>query len=458
MVAAMIDGYSRTDGKGLRLLANEPPQPQQTARTTPRIFYGYWLVGGAFIAQFATVGARNYVGGILLKPMSEDLDWSRTEFTLARTLGLFIFAFAGLYIGSHVDRHGGRRLMFTGATVLSLSLMLVSQIDSLWQWMLLNGVIVTAGAAMAGGLVVNVTLAKWFVERRGRAVAFASMGVSFAGVAIPPLTTAGVDAWGWRGTWIAIGIVVAAILFPVAALMRRSPEDHGLHPDGHSDEQIAAGAGVAAAEDYATSLTRAQALRTPSFYLIVLAFGFGGLSIGVMLLQTIPFMTDAGYSSATASYMIVLTSIPSMLSKPVWGYLLDRASPSRMATFGFVVNAISLIAIVIAVRAEASDAIVFGSFILLGFGWGGLIPLQEVIWATYFGRRYLGAVRSAGLPFALVLQAGGPLAASIYFDVVGDYNGAFLAVAALSIAAAILVQFLRKPQRAPTESVAATEG
>ncbi len=217
------------------------------------------------------------------------------------------------------------------------------------------------------------------------------------------------------------------------------------------------GAGQAAAADYATSLTRQQALRTPTFYLIVVAFGFGGLSIGVMLLQTIPFMTDAGYSASTASYMIVLSSIPSMLSKPVWGYLLDRASPARMAMFGFVVNAIALVAIVVLVRAEASDPLVFGSFILLGFGWGGMIPLQEVIWATYFGRRYLGSVRSAGLPFALILQAGGPLAASVYFDVVGDYNGAFLTVAALSVTAAVLTQFLRKPDRAAATQATTAE-
>jgi len=76
-----------------------------------------------------------------------------------------------------------------------------------------------------------------------------------------------------------------------------------------------------------------------------------------------------------------------------------------------------------------------------------MIPLQEVVWATYFGRRYLGAVRSAGLPFSLLVSAGGPLLVSFYFDVAGDYNGALIAVAILGVLAAVLVNLPRNPRR-----------
>ncbi len=412
----------------------------------PRMYYGYWLLIGGFVAMFVSVGTQNYIGGVFLKPMTQDLGWTRTEFTLSRTIGQFVVAFLGFYLGAIVDRHGGRRLMLIGATVLFFAILGLSRVTQLWQWILLNGILLTSGAVMAGNLVVNVTLSKWFVERRGRVIALASMGVSFAGIAIPPLATAAMNAWGWRGAWVATAFAAALLLYPVALIMRRAPEDHGLYPDGKTREQVDAGGGHAAAVDFATSMTRGQAVRTATFYLIVVAFGFGGLSISVMLLQTIPFMTDAGYSRGVASLMIALTSTPSLLSKPVWGYLLDRAAPRAMAAFGFVVNAIALVLIVVTVRLHA-DLAVYASFVLLGCGWGGFIPLQEVIWATYFGRRHLGAVRSAGMPVALVMQAGGPLAASIYFDHVGNYNGAFLGVAFLSVVALLLVQFLKRPQR-----------
>jgi len=416
-------------------------------RWWPRWYYGYWLVGAAFIAQFVSVGSQNYVLGVFLKPMTDELGWTRSEFTLSRTLGQFVMAFTGFFIGAYVDRRGGRRLMVIGVSVLGVALFASSYVQTLWQWLVLNGVILTAGAALIGNLVVNVTLSKWFVEKRGRVIGFSSMGVSFAGVALPVLMTVVVDAWGWRAAWRMMAAGALVLIYPISWLMRRAPEDYGLHPDGKSDAQVAAGEGRAAAADFASSLTRAEALRSVSFYLLVFAFGLFGISISVMLLQTIPFMTDAGYSRATASLMITITSVPALLSKPLWGLLIDKTEPKRLASIGAVLTGLALLVIVFAVRA-GTDGLVYFGFFLLGCGWGGLIPLQEVIWATYFGRRYLGAVRSAGLPFALLLGAGGPLLASIYFDVVGDYNGAFLTVAGLNLLSAFLVLLVRRPPRA----------
>jgi OFA family oxalate/formate antiporter-like MFS transporter len=422
------------------------PAAERLARVWSRVYYGYWLVGAAFIAQFVSVGSQNYVIGVFLKPMTDDLGWSRSEFTLSRTLGQVVMAFTGFFIGAYVDRRGGRRLMTVGVTVMAAALLASSWVQSLWQWVLLNGLVLTAGAAMVGNLVVNVTLSKWFVEKRGRVVGFAAMGVSFAGVVLPPLMTAVVDAWGWRAAWRVLAVGAAALIYPVSLLMRRAPEDHGLYPDGKTKAEVAAGLGHAAAADYATSLTRREALHTVSFYVIVLAFGLFGLSISVMLLQTIPFMTDAGYSRGVASLMITLTSVPALVTKPVWGYFIDKTDAKRLAALGAALAGASIVTIVTGVQA-AQDPVVYLGFFVLGAGWGGLIPLQEVIWASFFGRRYLGAVRSAGLPFSLVLGAGGPLLTSVYYDAVGNYNGAFLAVAALNVIAAALMLTVRRPIR-----------
>ncbi|MBK6317517.1 MAG: MFS transporter [Dehalococcoidia bacterium] len=412
-----------------------------------RIYYGYWLIGAAFVAQFVAVGSQNYVVGAFLKPMTTELDWTRSEFTLSRTLAQVIMAFTGFFIGGHVDRNGGRKLMLVGIVILSTSLFSMSYVQSLWQWIALNGMAMTIGAAMIGNLVVNVTLSKWFVEKRGLAVALASMGVSFAGVLLTPVMTAVIDEWGWRWGWRWMGIGAAVLIIPISMVMRRAPEDYGLHPDGKSPEDVASGGGMKATADFASSLTRQEALRTVSFYMLVFAFGMFGLTIGVMLLHTIPFMTDAEYSRSTAAFMITLASIPALISKPFWGLLMDKTDPKRLASISAVITGVSLIVITTSVKAH-NDPIIWGGFLLLGFGWGGMIPLQELIWATFFGRRHLGSVRSAGLPFSLFLGAGAPLLVSMYVDRVGDYDGALLAVAGMNLAAAVLLLFIKKPMRA----------
>jgi MFS transporter, OFA family, oxalate/formate antiporter len=419
--------------------ASEPRAHEQAG-----IYYGYWLVGLAFIAQFVAVGVQNYVIGAFLTPMTQELGWTRAEYTISRTLAQVVLAVAGLFIGIHVDRHGGRGLMLAGTALLSAALVAHGWIDALWQWIALNGLILTLGAALVGNLVVNVTLAKWFVAQRGRAVAIAAMGVSFAGVLLTPLSTLLVDSFGWRAAWQMLGGATALLMLPVSAAMRRAPEDHGLHPDGLSHAEVAAGHGERAALDLARSLTRAQALRSPSFYLLVLAFGLFFVNIGVVLLQTIPFLTDSGFSRTEAALMITVTSVPSLLSKPAWGYFIDRLNARPLAALGAGITGVSLLIIVLAARAGSQHGVWAGYF-LLGIGWGGMIPLQEVIWAGFFGRAHLGAVRSAALPFSLFLSAAGPILTSYYYDVMGNYDGALLTVAVLSVASAAMLGFVPEP-------------
>ena len=415
-------------------------------RATPAVYYGYWLIAAAFVAQFVAVGAQNYAIGAFMVPMTDELGWTRAEFTLPRSVGQLVMAFTGFFIGTHVDRHGGRPFMLAGSCVLAASLYALSLLHEWWQWVLLNGVALTAGAALLGNLVVNVTLAKWFVEKRGQAIAWSSMGVSFAGIVITPAATWFIDQYGWRAGWQAMAAGSLLLTVPIAMLMRRAPEDHGLHPDGKSVTEMAEGHGARAQADFDSSMTRAEALRTRTFYMLVFAFGMFQVVIPVVLLQTIPFMTDAGYSRTTAAFMITIASIPALVSKPVWGWLIDRMNPKPLAAVSALCAGIAMIMIVVSVEAR-SQLWEYVAFFMLGIGWGGMIPMQEVIWASYFGRRYLGAVRSAALPFALILGGGGPLVVAWYYDVVGNYNGAFLTVAGMSILAAGLILALPKTTR-----------
>lgn len=411
------------------------------------VFYGYWIVVAAFVAQFVSVGLQNYVVGPFLVPMTEEFGWTRAEFTSSRSVGQMVAAFTGFAIGAGIDRYGGRPFILVGTVILSVSVFSLGRIETLSQWIVINGIMLTAGAAMIGNLVVNVTLSKWFVLQRGRAVALAAMGVSMGGILLPPLTTGLVEMLGWRGAWQVLGVMAAVLTLPAALVIRRRPEDYAMNPDGHSAEQLAAGLGAEATMDFNRSLTRAQAMRTGRFYVLVFAFGLFQMSIVVMLLQTVPFMTDAGYSSLVAASMISLASIPAFISKPFWGYFIDRYSARRLAALGALITGCSLIVIVIGVRGGHST-LVYATFLFMGIGWGGLIPLQEVIWASVFGRRYLGSVRSTALPFTFALTALGPVLAAAHYDRVGNYDQAFITLALGTILAAgmLLVLSEKRPE------------
>ena len=422
------------------------PTPTPVGDESGGIYFGYYIVGAALVAQLISVGAQASVSGVFLDPMSEALDWTRTEFTLAQTVNRFLMAFAGVWIGVYVDRLGGRPVMVAGAFIVAGSLFSVSFVNELWQWILLRGVVFAVGAAMVGNLVVNVTLSKWFVERRGRAIAVAAMGVSLAGIVWPPLMTWIIGQSDWRGGWQALAVISLLVLLPAAMFMRRAPEDYGLHPDGHTDRQMRDGAGAAAAADFENSFTRQEALQTSAFYVVVFAFGLGGVGIGVILLHTIPFLGSVGFSPSTAAAMSSLMSLPAFVAKPVWGWMTDKMEPKYLSAASFNLAGVGMIVILVGANS-GSLWVIAGGYILLGSGFGGFIPLQEMIWGSYFGRRYLGAVRSVAMPFALFLGAGGPLAASAYVDFVGDYDGVFISVAVMWALGGAMMLLINRPTR-----------
>jgi sugar phosphate permease len=256
--------------------------------------------------------------------------------------------------------------------------------------------------------------------------------------------TAWSDEFGWRDGWRAMAAVSVLLLVPVSFLMRRRPEDHGLLPDG-----VKPGGAEAEAEadaDYANSFTRGEALRTSTLYLVILAFGLAVIGVFVVLSQTIPFLTDAAFSRPTAALMSSLMSLPALVSKPLWGLAVERVNPKPMAAAGFAISALAMLIILGAARTESTPLVASGYF-LMGAGIGGQVPIQEVIWASYFGRRHLGAIRGVAMPFSLGIGAGAPLAVAAYFDAVGNYDGAFLAVAVLWAASAVLVMLVRRPVR-----------
>ena len=381
-----------------------------------------------------------------MAPMIAELGWSRADFTFTRTVGQMVMALVGIYIGSRVDAYGGRPIMLFGSLLLGLSLALTSQVESLGAWLLLNGVLVTIGCAMLGNLVVNVTLSKWFVERRGIVISIAAMGVSFGGVVLTPLATWMIDVVGWREAWFWLGIGATVFTLPLALIMRRAPEDHGLYPDGYSAEQIEQGMGERARLELAASFTRAQAVRTFSFYALVIAFGFFSINIFVLLIHTVPFLSDSGLSRNEAAFAMLVASVPAMVSKPVWGYWIDRLPAKPLAAISAFVTGIALFLIVYA-TTSLGVIWVYVAYGVLGLGWGGMIPLQEVIWASFFGRKFLGSIRGAAMPFALTLSALAPWLVAIYRDSMGTYDGALLTVATLNVISGLLIFLAPAPKK-----------
>jgi OFA family oxalate/formate antiporter-like MFS transporter len=420
-------------------------------RAAPRFFYGWYIVGVAVLVNIAGTLSFSSTLSIFLKPITEELGVSRGVFSLIRSAEIGVAALLVPILGPLVDRHGGRWLLALGAVMEGLGFLLSSVVQSFWQFALVRCCLVIAGEALLGSLIINVTIAQWFVRKRGRAMAIANLGTGFAKLGIPLLAAWLFVVVGWRGTWTVFGITAPLLVVaPALVLIRRKPEDLGLTPDGvpkptTKDPQSPPSASAARHQHMSedVSWSRAEALRIPAFWLLVITFGMASVGIAGLNLHIYSFITDIGHSpfvGATIMSTIALTQLGSTL---IWGMLADRLDVRKVSCAQFLIQGVGLVMAV----SGAQLPIVYTGFFLYGTGLAGSFILREVIWANFFGRASLGTVRGISLLFSHLFAAAGAPFFGFLFDATGSYNASFTAFAAALFIASILILMARPPRK-----------
>lgn len=408
----------------------------------PRLFYGWWIVAAAVLFQFTFLSVSQSTVSVFLRPVVLELGWQVWQFTLGSSLGVLAGALSGVVVGRLVDRRGPRLPALVGAVVSALCLYGLGRQSNLWLFWTLHLCAGFVGWTLFGPLVVNTTVNKWFVRRRGWALAIGSTGISFGGLIAPYAMTLIVDSVGWRNGYIVQAVFVLATVGPVALLLRRAPEDVGLRPDG---------APLPFAEDEAIpdpegspSHTARQALRASGFWLLLLGYSMNQAALSSVLAHAVPFATDASFSRRTASLALAVNGLGNLLSKAFWGFCLQRFPPRRLAVTAFAFGGTG-VGLMLLAASTAEPVFLFGGFFLYGFGFGGTIPVSEYLWVSYFGRAYIGAVRGLAQPLTVIGPTVAPVLVGLAYDFQGNYRFAFLGIIGVYMLASLLVAVSRAP-------------
>ncbi|MFQ5849486.1 MAG: MFS transporter [Candidatus Binatia bacterium] len=422
-------------------------------------YYGWYIVGVGFLSHFACAFFLSSTLSVFLKPLTADLGVSRGVFSLLRSGEYLIVASMAPLVGSLLDRHGGRWLMAIGALVSGTGFLLLSQVEEFWQFVLLRWTLITVGSAFMCHLVINVSISRWFVRRRGRAIAIANLGQGISKVSIP-LVAASLFVWlGWRGTWGVFGIVsLVLVVGPAIAFMRRRPEDMGLNPDGApspytgsiglgKETKIPATEGPALAADMVWS--RREALRTRAFWLIASIFSIADVGVTGLNLHVFAYVTDIGHPAIVAATVMSVIAFTQLASTLLWGLLSERVDVRKATMAKFLIQASGLSVAIAAKRLTS----IYTGFFLYGIGLGGTQVLQEVIWANYFGRLSLGTVRGLSFPVTLVFAAVGPPFFGFLFDAMKSYTISFVLFVAALMVSAFLTLLVRPPKKQEVEGV-----
>ena len=425
------------------MTTRRPPlsrMPKSGGTREPRFFYGWWIVAVMAVGTSASMAMGSLNFGLFIVPMGEELNIGRSTFGWSQSIRQLASAVTSPIIGPLLDRFGARILLPAAALIVGAAMIGLSFIESGWQLILLFAAMGLVGMGGPGALVTSVPVVKWFRRKRARAIAFASLGIPIGALVFVPLTQVFIDAWGWRNAWIALAVLGVGIIVPPALiLLRREPEDMGLLPDGDAANSDSDDGSNGLPDEI--SWTTHDAVRSVVFWKLVVAFTGVALALGTIGVHRIPAFVDRGVDPGQIAIATAFDAVAAGISTFVMGNLAHRIPGRVLGAIGF-----SFLAISSALTIYADTfALVFISMAIFGLGIGGMMFLQNFIWAEYFGRAHLGAIRGVVMPITLIVGGIGAPAAGYVYDITGSYDGIWWVGVGIMSAAAILGVTVKAP-------------
>ena len=368
-------------------------------------FYAWWRL--AISLSLATIGGIGAWASVVALPTIQiEFGIDRSGASLPYTVTMIGFAIGGVIMGRLADRRGIAAPLLIAAISLGGGFVLAALAENYLQFLIVQFLLVglLGSSATLGPLVADVS--QWFHRKRGIAVAIVSSGNYLAGTMWPPFLQHAISTYGWRATFIAIGILCACTMLPLALLLRRRP----LYQDRPSPASNPSGAG--------------GLLERPGFLqpLLVLAGLACCVAMSMPQVHIVAYCGDLGFGPARGAEMLSLMLGCGVVSRLAFGVIADRIGGARTLIIGSLLQCLSLL-FYIPFDGLMSLYIVSAFF---GLAQGGIVPSYALIIRDYF------PAKEAGFRISLVITAtvlgmalGGWMSGEI-FDLTGSYQAAFL--------------------------------
>ncbi|MCX6007322.1 MAG: MFS transporter [Chloroflexi bacterium] len=404
------------------------------------IAYGWIIVIAAFLITFITCGV-NYSYGVFFLPLVNEFGWSRGLAAGVVLVAGITYAVTLPITGMLADRYGYKWVLTVSTGFLCIGLLLSSQIQSLWQLYIFDGLFI--GLSISASFAIPVSLvALWFTRRQGLAVGVATLGISLGTAVIPLLITYLISALGWRTTFLLAGIAVGAICIPLALLMRRPTiaETQNLSANSHGQDSLSIGPSPDDSAD--TGLSVSEALHTPQFWMLFLVFLFFLLSLGLVMLHIIPYAIDSGMTPVQAATLLTLIGIFGIGGRLASGLVSDKLGIKPVIVFCLL-----MLACITTWIAFHKDEWTFYLFACIyGFIYSGFVTMMVRITRQVFGAKALGSIFGALMVSDGIGFGVGPWLAGLVFDITGTYQASFISVTVGLIAASILTLIIKPAQ------------
>lgn len=375
----------------------------------------WWRLAAAVLLM-TLGGAGMYGVTVALPVMQADFGVSRADASLPYTATMVGFTLGGLLAGRLTDRFGVMRPVMIGAICLFAGLLLASQAQSLWQLVVVQGLVIGFFGTSSTFAPLIADISHWFIRYRGLAVAICASGNYLSGTVWPPLIEYWMRMYGWRTAYQFTALICLFCMLPLAWCLRRAAPI-GLQPQhAQSPTQIHV---VSTSSNDARPLDLSP--RTLQWILL-----FAGLTCCIAMsmpqVHIVAYCSDLGFATARGAEMLALMLGAGIISRMASGWIADRIGALKTLLVG---SALQTIALALFLPFESLTALYVASG-LFGLFQGGIVPMYALIVRDYFPASEAGRRVSMVLTATVFGMAIGGWMSGVVFDLSGSYTAAFI--------------------------------
>ena len=351
-----------------------------------------------------------YSLGLFIAPLEKEFGWSRMAITSGLSVVSVLFFFLAPFTGSLVDRWGARRVAIPGTVFFCAALSALSFASpSIWSWWAL-WILVGLGAVCVQAAVWTTAIASRFDETRGLAMAVTLCGAGIASATVPIVTHTLLSEFGWRGAYIALGVLLAALSLPLLFIFFTDAPGRRRNKEMASEGQPGADVpGMSVRE--AMWSTRFARLAGVSFAIMA--------AMAALIVHFVPIMTFNRVPISTAATVAGLIGIGSITGRIGAGFLLDRIH-------GTIVGAASFSLPIVVVGSllffGGNTYTAFAIAFTLGLSLGGEVDVIAYLATRYFGLKNFGTLFGTIIGLQTLSLGAGPLIAGFVYDSYNSYD------------------------------------
>ncbi|TFL15647.1 MFS transporter [Pusillimonas caeni] len=400
----------------------------RTAYNAPRISRQGWLIVLVCLLGISTGPAAMGLAsmGLFARALGESFQWDRSQLSLAVSAMMLCTAASLPLVGHLIDRYGVRRVLIPSVILLALCMVMLGMMQSYWQFVAAYVVMGTL-AAGTNSVPYMRLLSSWFDRQRGLAIGIAGSGTGLGFAYIPLITERTISAYGWRGGYFSLALLLMVVTLPMVAFLLREPPTGAAH-DGDGPPPGSVGDNLA------------EALRKRDFWLLGIIFvALAGLLYG-LIPHLVPLLTDRGITDSQAAWIASIFGFSAFGGRLLIGMLIDHFDARRIAFIFFLFSAIGLG--IFMLPSNPMWAVVVAA-IMLGGSLGAEVDMLAYFTSRYFGLRHFAKIFGVLFGAVLVAMGLGPLLFGMVFDATGSYQSILMLSVPICLISIVLLFGLR---------------